>query len=203
MKINKERNEIILTYEELKKVFVNHDMEEVIDEKIQEEYVYHWQNNYCQDNIVETALEYAWEEYKFIDNIHLKYPEFEDYGYPGSSIWLCNSECIYIDGLNIEEWLDKPFINAGEVKEMFKYVERCINEAVFDYYDIREDFEDDYKNKCKYIVSLDTMELLVDGCSFVMNFEFEDLSEDIKKLIKPVEKTYTYTKVEYELLGGR
>ena len=138
MKINKERNEIILTYEELKKVFVNHDIEEVIEDKIQEEYVYHWQNNYCEDTIVETALEYAWEEYKFIDNIHLKYPEFEDYGYPGSSIWLCNSECIYIDGLNIEEWLDKPFINTGEVKEMFKYIKECINEAVFDYYDIRK-----------------------------------------------------------------
>ena len=124
MKINKERNEIILTYEELKKVFVNHDM---------------------------------------------------------------------------EEWLDKPFINTGEVKEMFKYIKECINEAVFDYYDIREDLEDDYKNKCKYIVSLDTMELLVDGCSFVMNFEFEDLSDNIKELIKEEQVEYTIIKTEYKL----
>ena len=76
MKINKERNEIILTYEDLQKVFVNHDMEEVIEDKIQEEYVYHWQNNYCEDTIVETALKYALEEYSFIKSNHLRVVAF-------------------------------------------------------------------------------------------------------------------------------
>ena len=173
MKINKEQNEIILNYEELHKVFVNHNMKEVIEDKIQEEYVYHWQNDYCQDTIVEAALEYAWEEYDFIKSIQLYAPEFEDYGYPGSSIWLCNSdECIYIDGLNIEEWLDEPLMDTDKVKEMFEYVEECVCKAVFDYYDIREDLEGDFKKRSDYILSLSSMELMNSDELYIMNFIF-------------------------------
>ena len=203
MKINKEQNKIILNYEELHKAFVNHNMEKIIKRRASEEYEYHWENDYCEECIILAAVDYANEDYDFIEDIDLNGAYFDSYGYAGSEMWLCNSDNIKINDMSKDEWLDEPLINREEVKEMFEEVERCLCEAIFDYYDIEEYLLYDYKHHELFTISLSEMELLNENWNTIMEFEIDDLSEDIKKLIKPVEKTYTYTKVEYELLGGR
>ena len=204
MKLNKNEDKIEFTYKELVENFNHLDIEEKIEEFILEQAEYHYREDYCEWSILSNALEEMKKKYDFIEDIDLNGAYFEDYGYWGSSIWICDEDKLTINGATKEQW----YVDLSEkcdkrielLDDMFSDLKSEIETACFNYYDIKDDLRHDCIEVGKYTLDLYNMVIIEnDSCMDILEVEYKDLSDNIKELIKEEQVEYTIIKTEYKL----
>lgn len=230
MKINKEKNTITFTYDEVIKEFKNIDIEESINEYINYEAQFEYQEPYDEYELY-TGLEHLLsEKYDFVDSfdVNLNGAYFDDG--VGYSCRIVKEENITINGYTRESWLYDIQVEINDLKDYIDFISDEENkndweeehiadkERIGDliqelktfentYKEVESAFEDTYSfmveyinwrydlerlereaeervKEAEYILNLDNLNLEIEWSGFGANLEYDDLSDNLKDLIK-------------------